>query len=271
VRIPFERIAHLVTVPVSVGDLEARFVLDTGIGPTLLASSLAERAGCALTGAVFSGRRMSGQTVELPLATAPPLRVGDLERRELEIGVLDLRGFPQELAEIGGFLSLAFFDEQPFTVDYAEDRVVLETAETLAARLRAGIAVGVELERDGPSLDVFLPLTISGETTISAEVDMGSDSLILDEQLANVVGVDLEGEAVRRAEGTDETGGTFTRSFTTLRGSVHPAGAPELAQDEPEVMFQRIIHDGLVGDSFLRRQPVTYDLAAHRIVFGRAG
>jgi hypothetical protein len=99
---------------------------------------------------------------------------------------------------------------------------------------------------------------------------MGSDSLILDERFAAEVGVDLESAEVRRAEGTDETGGAFTRHFTTLPGSIHPTGAPAVGQERPEVMFQRIVHDGLVGDSFLRRQAVTYDVADARIVFGPA-
>lgn len=259
---------HLVTVPVHVGDVEARFVLDTGIGPTLLSTSLAERAGCAPTGGVFHGRRMSGQEVTLELVRVPSLRLGDLERRDLEAGTLDLSGFPPELAEIGGFLSPAFFGGQPFTVDYAADAVVIETEETLAERLRSGTAVEVRVERDGPSTDVFLPLTLPGGRSISVEVDMGSDALILDERFAEEVGVDLDAPEVRRVEGTDETGGAFTRWFATLPGAIHPTGAPALAQERPDAMFQRIVHEGLVGDAFLRRQTVTYDLAASRMVFG---
>jgi hypothetical protein len=98
---------------------------------------------------------------------------------------------------------------------------------------------------------------------------MGSDDLILDERLAEAAGVDLATPDVRRVESEDPWGDAFTRYFTTLPGRIEPTGAPELAQERPEVMFQRIIHDGLVGDSFLRRQPVTYDLAAGRMIFGR--
>jgi len=32
-------------------------------------------------------------------------------------------------------------------------------------------------------------------------------------------------------------------------------------------MFQKIIHDGLVGDSFLRNFAVTYDVANARMIF----
>ena len=33
------------------------------------------------------------------------------------------------------------------------------------------------------------------------------------------------------------------------------------------MMFQRIIFDGLVGDTFLRRLTVTYDVATERVTF----
>lgn len=270
-QIPFGRLHHFVTVPVTAGGLATRFVLDTGIGLTLLSSALCEQLGCEPTGDMFRGRRMSGQEVAVSLARVDSLCFGSLEHRDAEVGVTDVGGAPPEFDEIGGFLSLAFFARQPFTVDYADGNVVLETADTLAARLSSGTAVEISVERLGPSVDAFLPLTIPGGRSIAVEVDMGSDTLILDERFAPEVGVDLEAEEIRRVEGVDETGGSFTRSFTRLRGSIHPTGAPELVQEQPEAMFQRIVHDGLVGDSFLRRQPVTYDLPNARMIFGSAG
>ena len=97
---------------------------------------------------------------------------------------------------------------------------------------------------------------------------MGSDSLILDERLADAVGVDLHRDGVRQVQGQDETGHAYTRSFTRLEGSIRATGAPAVAQPDPEVMFQRIIYEGLVGDAFLRRFTVTYDLPRERVVFG---
>jgi hypothetical protein len=107
VRLPFARIEHFVTVPVSVGDVETRFVLDTGIGLTMLAETLCERASCTPTGDTFSGSRMSGQDVSLPLGRIPSLAFGDLTQPDVVVGILDMSGFPNELSEIGGFLSLA--------------------------------------------------------------------------------------------------------------------------------------------------------------------
>jgi Aspartyl protease len=255
----FEYLQHLVTVPVKVGGIETPFVLDSGIGLTLVREELADATRLERTGGSFTGRRMSGQAVTLPLAEASVTFAGSTIGRHA-VGILDMGSFPDMLAEIGGFLSLAFFTEQPVTVDYARRLVVLDSAE--------GVSVPVKVERDGPSVTVFMPLTIPGGGSISVEVDMGSDELILDERFAPETGAALAGDGVRRVEGTDETGHRYTRTFTRLSGSIHPTAAPGLRQDDPPVMFQKIIHDGLLGDAFLRRHAVTFDVAEERMMFG---
>jgi hypothetical protein len=40
----------------------------------------------------------------------------------------------------------------------------------------------------------------------------------------------------------------------------------ELAQQDPDVMFQRIIYDGLLGHAFVRMFTVTWDIPGARIV-----
>ena len=265
-ELSFDYIHHLVTVPVTVNDVETRFVLDSGIGLTLVSAALSESAGCRPTGRTFTGRRMSGQDVTLPLAVAPSILFVDSLSSEVEVGILDMSSFPADFDDIGGFLSLAFFADRPMTVDYPRRVVAVETPETSARRREEGVALPVHVERDGPSVTVFLPLTIPGGRSISVEVDMGSDVLILDERFAEETGASLEGGDVRRVEGTDETGGQYIRTFTRLSGRIHPTAAPQLAQDDPDVMFQRIIHDGLVGVAFLRRFAVTFDVERAELV-----
>jgi hypothetical protein len=204
----------------------------------------------------------------VPLAGARSVRFGPIEQRSLEVGVIDLGELSVGEHPIGGFLSLAFLAESPFTFDYRHEQVVVETPRSLDERRRAGDAVELSLERDGPSLVAFMPLTIPGGRSISVEVDTGSETLILDERFAAEVGIDLERPELRRMEGTDETGHAFVRTFARLAGVIHPTDEPELAQTEPEVMFQRIIHDGLIGDSFLRRFSATFDVEACSLILG---
>ena len=262
-RVPFEWFAHLVTVPVSAGAVPARFVLDTGIGPTIVSERVAARTDARDAGRSFTGRRMSGQEVAVPLATIPALELGTLRRERLLVGVLDLPG----LDGVDGFLSLEFFRQTPFTVDYADGAVCVETPKTLAARVATGTPVELRLEDEGCSLDASLDLTLPNGREISVEVDMGSDSLILDTAFAPELDVDLDADNVRKVDGVDETGYAYTRSFTMLSGTIHLAGAPTLAQADPTVMFQRIIYEGLLGNAFLRDFTVTYDMPGSRAIF----
>lgn len=246
----FELLHHLVVVPVQLNAVERRFVLDSGIGLTLVRAGC---EGCVPTGASFTGKRMSGQEVAVPLATASGLAFAGVEQREAEVGILDMSGFPRELAEVDGFLSLAFFRRQPFTVDY-ERRTIRDATKT------AGTHIPLRLEIEGPAVTAFMPLTIPGGRVVDVELDMGSDSLILDERFAAETGVRLDDPTVRREEGVDETGNRYLRAFARLDGEIHPAGSPELAQRDPEVMFQRVIHEGLLGHAYLSRFSVTWDL-----------
>lgn len=251
----FELLHHLVVVPVDLNGARRRFILDSGIGLTLVRSGIED---CAPTGTTFVGKRMSGQEVAIPLATAPSLDFAGVEARDAEIGLLDMSGFPPELAEIDGFLSLGFFRRQPFTVDFRE-RTIRDGTNV------AGTRIPVRVEVDEPAVTAFMPLRIPGGRTVDVELDMGSDSLILDERFAAETGAELDAADVRREEGVDETGNRYRRTFTRLGGSIHPADAPDLVQHEPDVMFQRIIHDGLLGHAYLSRFIVTWDIAGSEI------
>jgi Aspartyl protease len=266
--VPFQYLAHLLTVPVGVGvgDTESRFVFDTGIGVNLVSDSLARAVGWTPSGAVFTGRRMSGQEVTAPMGSLDSVRLWDSRSGDVPAAIFDMAAMAG-LDGIGGFLSLQFFRSTPVTVDYPARVLVLEDEQSLARRAESGFPVSVQVKDDGPSTDVHLAVRLPGGRVISAEVDAGSDQLILNQALAATAGVDLARPDVRKVEGQDETGHAFARYFTALRGDLSLAAAPQIRQADPDVMFQDIIYDGLVGDRFLRDFIVTYDLPGSRMIF----
>lgn len=249
--VPFGFAQHLVVVPVSVDGTEARFVLDTGIGLPIVSPSFCRADG----GVTYTGRRMSGQAVTVPLGRLSSLVVDSFGFEDLQVGVLDLAG-------ADGFLSLGLF--HAFTVDYGRRRFAVETPGGLESRAARGTVVSVEVRWDGPAASPLMPLTLPSGREIVVEVDMGSDALILDERFRE----EVEAGPLREERGRDETGHRYVRRFGTLRGSIHPAGAPEVAVADPPVMFQSIIYDGLVGHSFLKNFVVSYDVDGGRIIFG---
>jgi hypothetical protein len=109
------------------------------------------------------------------------------------------------------------------TVDYGREVVIVETRGTLAARYADGVPVSVDVQRDGPSVTMFMPLTIPGGRSISVEIDMGSDELILDERLAEETGASLDGDGVRRVEGTDEIRTSCSSGSSMMASSATPS------------------------------------------------
>lgn len=268
--VPFEYVAHVLTIPVRAGAIETKFIFDTGIGLNLISEDLAAKAGCRPDGSTFTGRRMSGQAVTVPLGSLGSLQIGTSRVRDVPVGIFDMHA-KAGLGDVEGFVSLSFFRTTPVTVDYSAGLLILEDEASLARRAVAGTPVAVHVGHDGCSTDLMLSMELPSGKPISVEVDTGSDMLILNEELASGTGIDLQGTGVRDVKARDETGHEFVRYFTELSGDVRVSGAPSIHVTDPQVMFQKIIYDGLAGDRFLRNFTTTYDLARSRMIFAIPG
>lgn len=264
--VPFEYIAHVLTIPVQVCGVDTRFIFDTGIGLSLISEDLAARVGCHADGSTFTGRRMSGQAVTVPLGTLGSLQIGERLMQDVHAGIFDMHAMAG-LGEVEGFVSLSCFRTIPVTVDYSAGFLVLEDDASLARRAAAGTSVTVDVAYDGCSTDLMLGVELPNGRRVSVEVDTGSDVLILSERLAGETGIDLHGPGVDQVTAQDETGHEYVRYFAELRGPVQVSGAPSIRVSDPQVMFQQVIHDGLVGDKFLRNFTTTYDLQGSRMIF----
>jgi hypothetical protein len=122
------------------------------------------------------------------------------------------------------------------------------------------------IHRDGRSVDPFAELVLPSGRTVLVEVDTGSDCLILDARFMRECGLEVGGPGVSAREGVDETGHSYVRYDATLPGAVHLKAASETAQTDPKVIFQEIIHDGLIGSEHLYRYRFSFDLAGERLV-----
>jgi hypothetical protein len=245
---------------VKVGGEEYRFLVDTGVGVTVVSSALAARSDVHRTGETFTGRRMSGQAVEIPLVRLPTVELGDYTVDEHIAGVADL-GEVDGPNGFAGILGLGFFEKHAVTVDAAAMSLTVQPAESFRDD---GYEIPVKLRRDAVSVDPFVTLVLPSGREICVEVDTGSADLILDTRYLSDCDVHLDDCEV--TTGTDETGYQWTRRWATIPGAVHLAAAPETVQVSPRVQFQDIIHDGLVGSAFLERYRFTVDVSGARLV-----
>jgi hypothetical protein len=267
IELPFSYFSEtFMVVPVRInGSLIQNFIFDTGIGVNLISKSVCEKLNCKVEGK-FSGKRMSGQEIHTPMSSVAALSVAEHELKNVPVGVFDLEAMMPG-SEIGGFLSLGFFKNLPYSVDYKKQTITFENSASLESIRSEGTRVPVQLDIQGPSLQIFMPLVLPDGRRISVEVDTGSQILILNDTFMKALGVAPDGPEVRRRDGKDETGNTFSRFFTSLKGKVHLFQSTDIGVEHPDVMFQKIIYDGLVGHDFLSRFRVTYDLPNSEMIF----
>jgi hypothetical protein len=149
----------------------------------------------------------------------PTLRLGDLVVEALMAGVLDM-GPAQGPSGFDGILSLGFFDGCAYTVDPAA--MTLTIGRSTAAP-SAGVAVPLEVRRDGHSVEAFVRLVLPSGRAVLVEVDTGSETLILDQQFLGDCGLPAGSPAVQTTTGTDETGHEWVRHWAVAEGPVHLA------------------------------------------------
>lgn len=251
-----------------VGDQPTRLMLDTGGGVTLVSKALCEKVGCVPDG-TFTGKRMSGQALTIPMARVSSIVMAGHEVKNARVAVLDTAALLHAELGVDGIAGLDLFRDQPFTIDYGTRELVLEDAASLAARRAAGEVVSVRVENDGPSTVVFLPLQLFPDSApLQMEVDCGSRDLILDERFMEPLGIAADGPGVKRVDGKDETEHGYTRWFTSMpRAAKVPSTQGVGVPTGATVMFQKIIYDGLVGHTFLSAHVTTYDLAHGQMIF----
>lgn len=262
----FSRVGiHFLVVPVRIDDrIDAKFILDTGIGVNIISQALCKQIGCVVTGR-SSGRRMSGQRVEFPMSTVGALSVGDKREAGAKVAVFDFedRNFGVD-PSISGFLSLDFFRDRAFTLDYAAGSLVLEDEASLRSRRARGTVVPLRVERENEAIDVFIPMRLADGTTASIELDTGSPALTLDERFMAQLSLAKRAPQVKEVTGSDETGYVYQRYFAT---DPQPIGIDAAHMVPVRTMFQKIIHDGLLGDAYLKQFIVTFDLPRSEMIF----
>lgn len=266
-KIPFSIIGnHIMQIPVKVNGNEVKFLMDTGIGPTVLSRDFVEELSLKKVGTMI-GKRMSGQELELPLVKVPSIEAGNLVRENLEVGIFDTSSFPPVLEEIKGILSIGFFKGSVLTMNYSGPFLEITDTTARESQFDHGTRVPVEIEYNGPSVSLYVKIKLPSGRLGKFEVDTGSDLLILNSKLMAELGVTHDDQNVESFKGTDETGHDYERFLAEMKGAIALDGYPDLMQEKPKVIFQDIIHDGLIGHDFLKRYIVSYDIDHKEMIF----
>lgn len=251
----------LVLVPGTVGGtISAQFIFDTGAGLDVLAPSLIEKVHGKAAGQ-FSGFRMTGERMDIPLFVISELSIGPVVKRDVLVGSWDVL----DKFHFDGIIAQRDFREQPLTFDFVHKVLVFETPKTMAQRRAAGKALPLQFdEQRGIALSSFAEFQI-GNQSGQCEIDTGSPGATVSMRYMGPLGIDTDGKDVQKHEGRTIAGATEIDYRTSL-AQISLASAPQIALEHPGVSFSDIIYDCVVGVDFWSGKTLPMDIGKRELI-----
>lgn len=261
-------LGHMLKVSANVADKNVLLILDTGIGVNLISKSFCSQLKCKIQGSV-TGKRMTGQSVTVPMSKVDSLQVANLKQLDVAVGVLDFNNFlpkTKEFAGVHGYLSLNFFENQPFTIDYKNKTLIFETPESLNERLKDSDVVPLIKKYEDGALTVQIKVKTPIQKVLTMQLDLGTNITIINNKYLNGFKPLLDEGSIKRESFIDETNFKQSRFYLKLDGVINLHSTRLTSQKNPTLMFQNIIYDGMLGNDFFKDKVVTYDLESSRLI-----
>jgi len=238
-----EQFRRGVGVRVEIGGKERLFQFDTGGGNTFMSPEIAKEIACE-KGARVVGFRMTGDKLEAPRCDDVPLTIGGHRFTVPTAGVYQVGEFNAKGVTVDGLLALDIFDGKTITIDPAGLRLIVETPQSAAARIRGATELPIRLIHEMGGYAVTVDIQVPSKVGhLGFEIDTGNGgTLLIAKPYAAMFGFDPDkGPRI----GSFPIGKGIVAS-----GFVMPAG---------------ITLDGNLGMPFLKNYVVTIDLAKGRL------
>ena len=260
-------VAAQTTVPLEVADggylyvharvadgVDARLLLDTGAGINTISESILTQLGDrARDAGTHTGTRHNGETITGRIWSISSLALGALRKENVVVG-----GFAPRGAD--GMLSMDFFRDQSFTLDFKAGTLTLESPATVREIAGRAAIVPIRLAGHGPQLDFFVRVCAGDSVTAEAEFDTGAgfNMLMLQTSYMQRLGV----TPAQRATGPMEY---YVHS--TFLPEMHYCAAPAVRSEKQFVGFKAgLIYEGLVGHGAFRDRRLTIDIPGRRML-----
>jgi len=241
---------EMMTLRAFVRGHEGNFIFDTGGGISYVSPAFAQAIGCKPWGQI-TGFTLVGQRLDMPRCDGVSFEIQGQRFGAPTSGVFDIMKFmPPNVPRIDGSVGLDVFAGSAVTLSLAQRKLTVESASSLAARMKAGKEVPVRLNREagGASLAVYVAVPTDGGMAWM-ELDSGNGG-------ANVIGKHLA--ALLKL---DPNKNEPQRASFTLAGGIPVEGMARVNE--------KLIMDGNIGTRFLIDWDVTLDLAKGRAWFAR--
>ena len=232
-------------VRLSVTGHEGLFLFDTGEGVSTITPQFAAAIGCTPWGQV-TGYRMSGERIDFPRCDGLRFVARGMHFPAPIAGVFDIMSLlPKDVPVLDGAVGLDIFAGRVITIEPRANRLIIETARSLATRIRTAKEVPARLVRDAEGVALAVDGGVETRRGMAwMELDTGNGgSLAIANHIAPLLGL--------KADQKDETPVSFM-----LSGGIFVSG---------NARTRDLIMDGNIGNQFLKRWNLTLDLVNGRV------
>lgn len=258
---------HLL-VKATVNGVEGNFIFDTGGGLNAITRKFANRLqNLVKQDGGYTGFRATGERIDAELYTARDLAVGAYSNKAPVLAVIDA-----DFGPIDGLISLINFRDQPFTIDYKNKKIYLETAAGMTARRKSGKArIPLQLEDSREkSLDIFGYFTLGGKLHLQLLLDSGAgkDVFRFHSRYMAALAIDTRDtiNIVRKGHRSEIDTSFISYTYTTKVARLSARNAPSVSVDNFRATFvDGLIYDGIVCINWLGDQ-LTFDLAKKELI-----
>ncbi|MEP1097344.1 MAG: retropepsin-like aspartic protease [Cyclobacteriaceae bacterium] len=254
-----------ILIEVTLNDsIKSNFILDTGAGAIVLSSKTFERVRESSTEAgFFTGFRHDGDRLDGEIFSIPSLALGDYQVQNILTGVYP----PLDDFGIDGLLSLKFFENKPFTIDYKNQKVRLIQIDELEDLATKNTVLPLSLDiKEDVSLDVHIPICINGELEVSAEFDTGSGHslFLVNPYFMQKLGIDSTNVTTETYITPSARG---FKDYVTSLNSVGVCADESLQWNDKSTTFREgLIFEALIGSGLFKDRAITIDIPGKRLI-----
>lgn len=247
-------------VTVSINDsITADFLLDTGGGMNVLSNKVYQKIKPTAkfhsfeTGFRHDGERIDGELFEIPSISIDSYKLTD---------VLTGMYAPLDQYGIDGIISLKFFENKPFTIDFKNKILTIETKKSLKKIIGNSTMIPILLDVYADyAIDMYIPVILNGTLTLNAEFDTGSgyNTLIIRPEYMSKLGLDVSN--TKKQDYTTPITQTKLNDYVTSLNSVQINGLTSTEMKNKNVTFrEKMIHPALIGSEMFKDKAITIDI-----------
>jgi len=251
-----------IMIKASVNGIPGNFVFDTGAGMNLLTKDFADKIdNLEKTTHFYTGHRATGEAITSDLYQSEVLKIADFSIEDEQFAVYDI-DFP-----LDGLISLTPLQQKAFTVNFEENKLVIESEESLRLRKE--------------NIKFEMPLEINNDRNVKVSVGtiVQLDSLELHVGLDSGAGFDVYRFNSRYIEalGIDSTqveSKYIPSSFKPEQGNQYyfaeVSRLSDLKVNAEQIDFRATFIDGLIYEGIMGinwiGEIITFDIPAKRIL-----